>query len=219
EAKLEELTRILAVQSVPAGTLIAEEGSAGDTMFFIAQGDVRIEKRVETGGAKEVALLSPGDTFGEMALIEGSTRAARAVAHTDVTLVVLGKDALDRPIGELLARRRVVLPRPLREGRDASRLPRGPERDGDERARAPGVRSHADGGRPPPGLRPPEHQARQRREAPGASREPADVRPGLPSLIAEASRCCLSPCCASHARALQALSARRTAHTPAVRCR
>jgi len=49
-------------------------------MFFLAQGDVRIEKRVETGGAKEVALLSPGDTFGEMALIEGSTRAARAVA-------------------------------------------------------------------------------------------------------------------------------------------
>jgi CRP-like cAMP-binding protein len=95
-AKLEELTRVLAVQSVPAGTLIAEEGSAGDTMFFIAQGDVRIEKRVETGGAKEVALLSPGDTFGEMALIEGSTRAARAVAHTDVTLFVLGKDALDR---------------------------------------------------------------------------------------------------------------------------
>jgi CRP/FNR family cyclic AMP-dependent transcriptional regulator len=96
DPQLEELRRVLSVLDVPAGTVLADEGSAGDTMFFIVQGEVRVEKRVETGGTKLLALLSHGDSFGEMALIEGSTRTARAVAHTDTTLFVLGKDGLDR---------------------------------------------------------------------------------------------------------------------------
>src|SRR5262249_59619642 len=65
-------------------------------VLFIAQGEVRIEKRVGTGGAKLLAVLTAGDTFGEMALFEGSTRTARAVAQTDAMLFVLGKDGLDR---------------------------------------------------------------------------------------------------------------------------
>jgi CRP-like cAMP-binding protein len=96
DPQLADLRRVLSIQAVRADTVIAEEGTAGDTMFFIAQGEVRIEKRVQAGGFKELALLSPGDSFGEMALIEGSTRTARAVARTDVVLFVLGKDGLDR---------------------------------------------------------------------------------------------------------------------------
>jgi CRP-like cAMP-binding protein len=96
EPKLAELTGVLSVQSVPAGQVIGEEGSAADAMFFIVDGDVRLEKRVEAGGIKELALFSPGDTFGELALFEGGTRAARAVAQTDCLLFVLGRDGLER---------------------------------------------------------------------------------------------------------------------------
>jgi CRP-like cAMP-binding protein len=96
EPKLEELTGLLSIQSAPAGHILAEEGTPGDTMFFIADGEVRIEKRVETGGAKELALLAPGDSFGEMALIERGLRSARAVAQTDSLLFVLGREGLDR---------------------------------------------------------------------------------------------------------------------------
>lgn len=99
EAKLEELARVLAVRTVPAGGLVFEEGTAGDTMFLLALGRVRIEKRVEAGSFAELALLSPGDVFGEMALIESVPRSARAVAHTDVTLFVLGSQDLDRWLG------------------------------------------------------------------------------------------------------------------------
>ncbi len=96
EAKIAELARILAVQAVPAGALVFEEGSPGDTMFLLAEGQVRIEKRVEAGGFAELALQSPGDVFGEMALIERLPRSARAVAHTDATLFVLGRQELER---------------------------------------------------------------------------------------------------------------------------
>jgi CRP-like cAMP-binding protein len=96
EAKIEQLARVLAVQAVPAGDLVFEEGSPGDTMFLLALGQVRIEKRIEAGGFAELAILSPGDVFGEMALIERLPRSARAVAHTDTTLFVLGRHDLER---------------------------------------------------------------------------------------------------------------------------
>lgn len=96
EAKLEELARILAVEVVPAGRVVFEEGSPGDTMFVLADGRIRIEKRVDAGGFAELAVLTSGDVFGEMALIERLPRSARAVAHTDATLFVLGGAALTR---------------------------------------------------------------------------------------------------------------------------
>jgi CRP-like cAMP-binding protein len=99
EAKLEELARVLSVRALPAGALVFEEGSVGDALFLLSQGQVRIEKRIEAEGAAELALLSPGDVFGEMAIIESAPRSARAVAHTDVSLLVLGRGDLDRWLG------------------------------------------------------------------------------------------------------------------------
>lgn len=96
DARVEELARILVVQTAPAGDVIFEEGTPGDTMFLLAAGRVRIETRVEAGGFAELAVLAPGDVFGEMALIEKLPRSARAVAHTDTTLFVLGGPALER---------------------------------------------------------------------------------------------------------------------------
>ena len=94
EDKLKELIRYLAVKPVKAGTIIVEEGTAGDSMFLLAEGQVRIEKRVEAGGSKELALLVPGDFFGEMALMVDAPRTARAVALTDAVLFVLGRNDL-----------------------------------------------------------------------------------------------------------------------------
>ena len=96
DAKLEELACVLAVQTLRGGEVIFEEGTPGDTMFLLAAGQVSIEKRVEAGGFAELALLGAGDVFGEMALIERLPRSARAVARTDTTLFVLGRQDLER---------------------------------------------------------------------------------------------------------------------------
>src|SRR5262249_4740658 len=95
-AKLEELARVLVVQSVPAGDVIFEEGSPGDTMFLLAAGQVRVEKRVGARDITELALRASGDGCGEIALIERVPRSARAVARTDTTLFVLGRQDLER---------------------------------------------------------------------------------------------------------------------------
>jgi CRP-like cAMP-binding protein len=96
EAGLAQLAAALAVREVPAGAVVYEEGSPGDALFLLTAGDVHIDKRVETGGRVELARLAPGDVFGDLALIDRVPRAARAVAHTDATILVLDHESLGR---------------------------------------------------------------------------------------------------------------------------
>ncbi|HXG79411.1 MAG TPA: cyclic nucleotide-binding domain-containing protein [Methyloceanibacter sp.] len=60
------------------GETIFAEGERGDKMYVIRSGEVEIER-----GGKVVETLSAGGIFGEMALIDGSPRAATARAKTD----------------------------------------------------------------------------------------------------------------------------------------
>jgi CRP-like cAMP-binding protein len=51
-------------------------------MYVIIEGEVEI-----LSGDSVVDTLSPGDIFGEMALIDSSPRSANAMAHTDCKVV------------------------------------------------------------------------------------------------------------------------------------
>ena len=81
-----------------AGEVIFAEGKGGDAVYFIAKGDVLIRKLVDkTAGAfKVIALLSTGEFFGEMALLEHLPRSAAAVAQSAVTVLKLTTDAFDK---------------------------------------------------------------------------------------------------------------------------
>lgn len=69
-----------------AGDIIFESGAEADEMFGVRQGEVELVFR---GHLLEVC--RKGDFFGEMALIDGSVRAATARARTDVTLVPINR--------------------------------------------------------------------------------------------------------------------------------
>lgn len=99
EEKLKELSRLLEPVQVAAGQAVIEEGAAGDCLYFIADGKVRIEKRIpaekgEPEKSKELATLGGGDFFGEMALVEEQARSARVVAVTECALFRLDRDDL-----------------------------------------------------------------------------------------------------------------------------
>jgi CRP-like cAMP-binding protein len=82
-------------REVPAGTVIFEEGSAGDEMFGIVAG--RVELRMANGNAFS---LGPDDTFGEMAIVDGSARSATAVAAEDSTIAVIDRHRFLFLVGE-----------------------------------------------------------------------------------------------------------------------
>ena len=96
EPRLAALASALAVRTVSAGTVLFEEGTPGDTLYVLSEGEILIDKRLEAGGMAEIARLHPGDIFGEMALIEREPHSARAMADTDAVLLVLGAEDLVR---------------------------------------------------------------------------------------------------------------------------
>lgn len=79
------------------GEIVFAEGAPGDSMYFIVEGRVRIEKRAQAGGAppKTLAVLEAGDYFGEMALLDQKPRSGAAVAAGPARVFRLAKPAFD----------------------------------------------------------------------------------------------------------------------------
>lgn len=87
----ESIAKALESVTFAAHEPIVRQGEAGDSMFFIRSGQVRIV--LESDGTSDpVAILREGDYFGEMALLTGETRSATAFALGDVEAYVLRKD-------------------------------------------------------------------------------------------------------------------------------
>ena len=80
------------------GETVFAEGDPGDSMYFIAKGWVRIEKRAQATGAvqKTLTVLEAGDYFGEMALLDQKPRSASAVATGGARILRLSKSAFDQ---------------------------------------------------------------------------------------------------------------------------
>lgn len=74
---------------------IVVEGHAGDELFIVVDGDVRV-----LAGSEEVARLREGDFFGEMSLLTGEDRTATVEAVGPCRLVVVGHQALKRALDD-----------------------------------------------------------------------------------------------------------------------
>src|SRR5512137_2756009 len=97
-AALARLATALEQKDYADGQTVFAEGDPGDSMYFIARGCIRIEKRAQTTSAvhKILAVLEAGDYFGEMALLDQKPRSASAVAAGDATILRLSKAAFDQ---------------------------------------------------------------------------------------------------------------------------
>ena len=62
-----------------AGTTLTTQDESGVCFFVITEGEARVERN-----GKEVRRLGPGQYFGEMALIDRSTRTASVIAVTEL---------------------------------------------------------------------------------------------------------------------------------------
>jgi MFS family permease len=85
--QLEGLARALTPDSVPADTVMMREGEIGEHYCAIARGEVAV-----THGGREVARLSRGEGFGEIALIEDVPRTATVTTTQPTDVYYLGKE-------------------------------------------------------------------------------------------------------------------------------
>jgi len=76
--------------------IIFSDGEEGDSFFIIVDGSVRIVKTGEARDDEVLAILEPGTSFGEMALVEKETRSATVIANDPSTLLRIRKDDFEK---------------------------------------------------------------------------------------------------------------------------
>ncbi len=82
-------------RSYKAGEKIFAQGDAGDEMFLIRRGAVRIVLSLSEKQGHHLATFGRGDFFGEMAFLDPAPRSADALAFTDTDLFVLSRTRFD----------------------------------------------------------------------------------------------------------------------------
>lgn len=93
--ELEVLAQGLREVQFAAGEAIIRQGEAGDSLFLIAHGEVRVLLG-DRGKEQEVARLRTGDFIGEMSLMTGENRAATCVAAVDTLCYEVDHAAFQR---------------------------------------------------------------------------------------------------------------------------
>jgi len=89
-----QLAERMRIRRLRTGQVLFEEGDLGEEMFLVREGRVLISKEV-TGRAEEVlAVMEPGDFFGEMNIFAGLRRSATVRAETDAVLLELDHSSL-----------------------------------------------------------------------------------------------------------------------------
>ncbi len=79
------------------GTILFREGEAGKDMYVLQSGRIAISKRVRDV-EKTLAVLGPGEFFGEMAIIANKPRNATATVSEDAKLLVIDSKTFEAMI-------------------------------------------------------------------------------------------------------------------------
>jgi CRP/FNR family cyclic AMP-dependent transcriptional regulator len=87
-----QLCELLETLDCEAQNVLFRAGDAGDAMYIIERGKVRICVQATDGHEVTLTELGRGDFFGEMALLDGQRRSANAVVAEDARLAVLSRE-------------------------------------------------------------------------------------------------------------------------------
>src|SRR3990170_7051406 len=86
--------------AVPFGAPIIREGEPADALYVLVSGRARVVKRADNGEELSLGALKPGDSFGEMGLLEETIRSATVRASSEVEVL-----RLDRSVFRALVQR------------------------------------------------------------------------------------------------------------------
>jgi small-conductance mechanosensitive channel len=103
------------VHQFGAGEVLMHQGEVGDSFHILRHGTVQVMAQAANGGAVHIRDMSAPSFFGEISLLTGEPRNASIVAHSDVEVLELNREAFthlfrERPdslneVSEVVARR------------------------------------------------------------------------------------------------------------------
>ena len=89
EDDLEKIRNLCVTQHYVKDQIILIEEEAGNTLFLIQKGRVKVSRMSDDGREVILSILEPGDFFGELSLIDGKVRSASVTAIEDSEVLML----------------------------------------------------------------------------------------------------------------------------------
>lgn len=86
---LQEILNKISFTRLAPEQILFREGDVGTSMYIIVQGKIKIFNTSSKGDEKTIAIFKSGDSFGELALIDGEPRSASAKALSFCELIKL----------------------------------------------------------------------------------------------------------------------------------
>jgi CRP-like cAMP-binding protein len=91
EKDLSDIAGLLIERKFPRDAVIFEEGTLGDYMYLIQDGQVKVTKMSEDGREKILEMFGPGDFFGDMSLFDRQPRSASIKTTKACVLMALSR--------------------------------------------------------------------------------------------------------------------------------
>jgi CRP/FNR family transcriptional regulator, cyclic AMP receptor protein len=80
---------------VARGRTLFNEGDPGDRLYVVTEGKIKLGRTAADGRENLLAILGPGEMFGELSLFDPGPRTATATAVTDTSVLGLGHEELE----------------------------------------------------------------------------------------------------------------------------
>ena len=99
DRQLERFVDFMELHPVRQWTEIVKQGSPGDAMYLVLEGEVRV-RMVIAGKETILVTMAPGEFFGEVALFDHGPRSADVVANKESLLLKISAGAFQKLINE-----------------------------------------------------------------------------------------------------------------------
>lgn len=96
DSELEKLAKVIKEVSLKKGEFLFKEGEDTKGIYMIRSGKIEITKTTTDGWKQTIAVLSTGNFFGELSIIEKRKHEANAVAIENTELLKLPKEEFEK---------------------------------------------------------------------------------------------------------------------------
>jgi CRP-like cAMP-binding protein len=88
---LDQLCQYASFRKLRRGATVFMRGDPGNCLFVVVSGAVKMSVASFEGRSAILNLVTEGEIFGEIALLDGLARTADAIAHTNCELIVIDR--------------------------------------------------------------------------------------------------------------------------------
>lgn len=93
---LDDIVGISHLYRVRRGYVVVKEGDASDGMYVVVRGSAQVQMQLHQGDQTRLAVLMPGDVFGEISLLDRAPRSATVIMREDGVLYRVDADGFQK---------------------------------------------------------------------------------------------------------------------------